>query len=319
MGIENGVENNMFYNNKNKTACVYEKAKVLLFDGTVSKINQIGNYVQHCKQNNVPLIIVANDFEDEALATVVFNVNKGNFQCAIIKTPGYFDIKLDYLKDIAQVTGATVVSQLHGLALETADPKVVLGEVTKMTATIDNTVLITNKKPDENYITSLEAQIEETKDNYRLKERLKALRGKAAIIQVGAESDLAAGEKLDRVEDAVAALNSAITNGVVAGGGATSLHVANKLSSQKNLGTKIIQESLVEHLCKILENSGVKKPQIGSYTKNIGLNIHTGEFCNLLKSGVADPANLLVEALTASIAATENIINTGCIIWQTQE
>ncbi len=319
MGLEKGVENNMFYNNKNRTACVYEKAKVLLFDGTVSKINQIGNYVQYCKQHNLPLIIVANDFEDEALATIVFNVNKGNFQCAIIKTPGYFDVKLDYLKDIAQVTGATVVSQLHGLSLESAVPKDVLGDVMKMTATTESSVFITNKKPDEDYITSLESQIEETKDNYRLKERLKALKGKAAIIKVGAESELAAGEKLDRVEDAVAALNSAITNGVVSGGGATSRYIASRLPVAKNLGVEIVKESLREHLLQILENSGVKEPDFSKYTKTNGLNIHSGKYCNLLKSGVADPANLLVEALTAAIAATENIINTGCIIWQTQD
>ena len=319
MQFDRGYLSPYFVTDPEKMECVLEEAYVLIYDKKISAMKDLLPILEKTAQSGKPLLLVAEDLEGEALATLVVNKIRGILKVAAVKAPGFGDRRKAMLDDIAVLSGGRVISEEIGLKLENA---VIgdLGRVKRIVIDKDNTTLVEgagNKKDIQGRIAQMRQQIEDTTSDYdreKLQERLAKLAGGVAIINVGAHTEVAMKEKKARVEDALHATKAAVEEGIVAGGGVALLRTLPALEKVKlsnpdeQVGVNIVKRAVEEPLRQIANNAGVEGSviveKIKADKKNVGYNAETDKIEDLVVAGVIDPTKVVRIALenAASIA-----------------
>jgi len=321
MQFDRGYLSPYFVTDPERMEATLENAMILLNEKKISSMKDLLPLLEQVAKMGKPLLIVAEDVEGEALATLVVNKLRGTLQVCAVKAPGFGDRRKAMLEDIAILTGGRVISEDLGIKLENVKLED-LGRAKKVTIDKDNTTIVegAGKQADiQGRVATIRRQIEETTSDYdreKLQERLAKLVGGVAVIKVGAATETELKEKKARVEDAMHATRAAVEEGIVPGGGVTLVRAARGLDSLKlddedeMIGVNIVKRALEEPLRKIVENAGKEGAVIVEKLKsekneNIGFNAETEEFEDLVKAGVIDPAKVSRTALqnAASIAA----------------
>jgi len=319
MQFDRGYQSPYFVTDPERMETVLEGCYLLIHDKKVSAMKDLLPVLEKIAQLNKPLLIIAEDVEGEALATLVVNKLRGTLQVAAVKAPGFGDRRKEMLQDIAILTGGRVISEETGFKLENATVAD-LGQAKRITIDKENTTIIEGlgkaQKVKER-INQIKVQIEETTSDYdreKLQERLAKLAGGVAVIKVGAATEIEMKEKKARVEDALAATRAAVEEGIVPGGGITLLHAAEaieklKLEGEEGIGATIVMKALEEPAKMIAKNAGKEGSVVVEELKKSkpewGYNAATGVYENMLEAGIVDPTKVARSALqnAASIAA----------------
>ena len=329
MQFDRGYLSPYFVTDAERMETVLDGAYILIYDKKISAMKDLLPVLEKVAQINRPLLIIAEDIEGEALATLVVNKLRGTLQVAAVKAPGFGDRRKAMLEDIATLTGGRVISEDAGLKLENtvvAD----LGQAKKISIDKDNTTIIEGAgkavKVKER-INQIKVQIEDTTSDYdreKLQERLAKLAGGVAVIKVGAATELEMKEKKARVEDALAATRAAVEEGIVPGGGITLLHAASvveklDLKDEEKIGADIVAKALYEPARMIAINAGQEGSVIVEKIKSqksheIGYNAATGEFVNMLEAGIVDPTKVSRSSLQNAASVAALLLTTEVII-----
>jgi len=322
MRFDKGFIAPYFATDTERMEAVLENAYVLLVSSKVAAVRDLLPVLEKVMQSGRPLLVVAEDVEGEALATLVVNKIRGTFKSVAVKAPGFGERRKAMLQDIAILTGATVISEEVGLKLENAGLEL-LGSARKIVVTKDETTIVEGAGSEDDIkgrISQIKAEIENTDSDYdreKLQERLAKLSGGVAVIKVGAATEVELKEKKHRIEDAVSTTKAAIEEGVVPGGGVALLRsqtrileTAEKLSGDESTGARIVAKAVEAPLNQIAVNAGLEGGVIVDKVRHLkgkshGLNAATGEYEDLVKAGVIDAAKVTRSALqnAASIAA----------------
>ncbi|MDE5799455.1 MAG: chaperonin GroEL [Paramuribaculum sp.] len=334
MQFDRGYISPYFVTNPEKMECDMESPFVLLYDKKISNLKDILPLLEASAQSGRPLLIIAEDVDQEALATLVVNRLRGSLKICAVKAPGFGDRRKEMLEDIAILTGGIVVSEEKGMKLESATVDM-LGRAEKITVNKENTTIINgegNKQAIADRVAQIKAQIEQTKSDYdreKLQERLAKLAGGVAVLHVGAPSEVEMKEKKDRVDDALSATRAAIAEGIVPGGGVAYIRCVEKLESLKGdnddetTGILIVRRAIEEPLRQIVANAGVEGAvvvqKVKEGTGDFGYNARTGEYENLLAAGVIDPAKVARVALENAASIAGMFLTTECVIADKKE
>jgi chaperonin GroEL len=330
MQFDKGYLSPYFVTDPDRQEAVLEDAFILLNQGKISTVQSLLPVLEGVMKTGKPLVIIAEDLEGEALATLVVNKIRGTFHAAAVKAPGFGDRRKAMLQDMAVLTGAQVISEDVGLKLENTTLDL-LGQAKRVIITKDNTTIVDGAGSEDDVkgrIAQIKAEIENTDsdwDREKLQERLAKLAGGVAVIKVGAATEVELKEKKHRIEDAVSSVRAAIEEGVVAGGGTALIRaraavasVADSLEGDEQTGAKLVWEALTAPARNIAENAGlegnVMVRSVEAEKGNKGLNAATGEIVDLVKAGIIDPAKVTRAALqnAASIAAL--VLTTECLV-----
>ena len=328
MQFDKGYLSPYFVTNPDAMECELEDPFVLLFEKKITNLQDMLPLLQAVAKTGRPLMIIAEDVEGEALATLVVNKLRGTFQVCAVKAPGFGDRRKAILEDIAILTGGRLISEDIGVKLENVQ-LTDLGRAKKVVVDKDNTTIVDGlgKKADiEARVNVIKKQIEETTSDYdreKLQERLAKLAGGVALIKVGAATEAAMKEKKDRVDDALHATRAAVEEGIVPGGGVAYLRAqkavdALKLEGDEAVGAKIIARAIEAPLRKLVENAGQEAALVIANVKKAsgtnGYNVRTGEYCDLLKAGVVDPAKVTRSALQNAASIAGLLLTTDCMV-----
>jgi chaperonin GroEL len=329
MQFDRGYLSPYFVTDPERMECVLEDAYILVHEKKISSMKDLLPLLELTAKMNKPLMIIAEDVDGEALATLVVNKLRGTLQCAAVKAPGFGDRRKAMLEDIAILTGGKAVTEDLGIKLENVKIED-LGRAKKVTIDKDNTTIVAGagKASDiEGRIKQLRLQIEETTSDYdkeKLQERLAKLVGGVAVIKVGAATETELKEKKARVEDAMHATRAAVEEGIVPGGGTALLRCLPalerlKLHDDEATGVNIVKRALEEPLRQIAQNAGHEGPVVvgrvrESKDENFGFNAETGEFGDLVKAGVIDPAKVTRLALQNAASIVSLMLTTEVLI-----
>jgi chaperonin GroEL len=329
MQFDRGYISPYFITDTEKMEAVYENPYVLIFDKKISVMKDLLSLLEKVVQTGRPLIIISEDVEGEALATLVVNKIRGSLKVAAIKAPGFGDRRKEMLEDIAVLTGGAVISEDKGRKLEDTMLQD-LGEADKITIDKDNTTIISGKgkKSDiEGRVNQIKAQIGTTTSDYdkeKLQERLAKLAGGVAVIYVGAASEIEMKEKKDRFDDALHATRAAIEEGIIPGGGIGYIRAITAIEKMKGdnddetTGIMIVKRALEEPLRQIVENAGLDGAVVAQKVKegkdDFGYNVRTEKYENLLKSGVIDPTKVARIALENAASIAGMLLTTECVL-----
>ena len=334
MQFDRGYLSPYFVTNTEKMEVELDHPYILIYDKKISSMKELLPVLEPVAQSGKPLLIIAEDVDGEALATLVVNKIRGALKVAAVKAPGFGDRRKAMLEDIAILTGGTVISEERGFKLENATPDM-LGRAEKINIDKDNTTLVNgagDKSAIKGRIAEIKAQIEKTTSDYdreKLQERLAKLSGGVAILYIGAATEVEMKEKKDRVDDALHATRAAVQEGVVVGGGVALVRAASALDKLKgenedqDTGINIIRVAIEAPLRTIVSNAGgepsVVVNKIRDNKGNYGYNARTDKYEDLFKTGVIDPTKVTRLALenAASIAAL--LLTTECVVADVKE
>jgi len=334
MQFDRGYLSPYFVTNTEKMEVELDHPYILIYDKKISSMKELLPVLEPVAQSGKPLLIIAEDVDGEALATIVVNKIRGALKVAAVKAPGFGDRRKAMLEDIAILTGGTVISEERGFKLENATVDM-LGRAEKINIDKDNTTLVNgagDKSAIKGRIAEIKAQIEKTTSDYdkeKLQERLAKLSGGVAILYIGAATEVEMKEKKDRVDDALHATRAAVQEGVVVGGGVALIRASSALDSLKganedqDTGINIIRIAIESPLRTIVSNAGgepsVVVNKIRDNKGNFGYNARTDKYEDLIKAGVIDPTKVTRLALenAASIAAL--LLTTECVVADVKE
>jgi len=329
MQFDRGYISPYFVTNSEKMEAELENPYILIYDKKISNMKDILHILEKVAQGGRPLLIIAEDLEGEALATLVVNKLRGTIKVAAVKAPGFGDRRKEMLQDIAVLTKGIVISEEQGYKLENADLSY-LGVATTVTIDKDNTTIVGGKGKKEDItarINQIKAQIEVTTSDYdkeKLQERLAKLSGGVAVLNIGAATEMEMKEKKDRVDDALHATRAAVEEGIVPGGGVAFIRAIETLEKFKGsnedetTGVAIVKRALEEPLRQIVENAGIEGSIVVQKVKegkaDYGFNARTEEYENLLKAGVIDPTKVTRIALENAASIAGMLLTTECVI-----
>lgn len=333
MQFDRGYVSPYMITDSERMEAVLDEPFILLTDKKISMIKDLLPILEKIIQKGKPLIIIAEDVEGEALATLVVNKLRGVLNVVAIKAPGFGDRRKAMLSDIAIVTGGQVISEEVGMTLENATPEL-LGSARQVKITKDETTIIDGKGSSQeikNRISQIKVQIDDTTSDYdreKLQERLAKLSGGVAVIQVGAATETEMKEKKHRIEDALSATRAAVEEGVVPGGGVALLQIAPALDKLKETGDvatgiALVRKALAEPLRQIANNAGVEGSviveKVSSMEQGKGFNALTGEYVNMVAAGIVDPAKVTRSALQNAASIAAMLLTTECLVAEIPE
>ena len=334
MQFDRGYISPYFVTNSEKMECEMDSPYILLYDKKISNLKDMLPILEAVAQSGRPLLIIAEDVDNEALATLVVNRLRGSLKICAVKAPGFGDRRKEMLEDIAILTGGVVISEIKGMQLAQATVND-LGSAEKVTVNKDNTTIINgagSKDAIANRIAQIKSQIETTTSNYdkeKLQERLAKMAGGVAVLYIGAPSEVEMKEKKDRVDDALSATKAAIAEGIVPGGGVAYIRCLNSLDELKgdnddeNTGIAIIRRAIEEPMRQIMNNAGVEGAvilqKVKDNTGDFGYNARTDTFENFFETGVIDPAKVTRVALENAASIAGMFLTTECVIADKKE
>ena len=334
MQFDRGYISPYFVTNTEKMECEMENPYILIYDKKISALKDMLPVLEASAQSGRPLLIIAEDVDSEALATLVVNRLRGSLKVCAVKAPGFGDRRKEMLEDIAVLTGGVVISEEKGLKLD-ATTLDMLGRAEKVTINKDNTVIVNglgSKDAIAARVAQIKAQIETTTSDYdreKLQERLAKLAGGVAVLYIGAVSEVEMKEKKDRVDDALSATRAAIAEGIVPGGGVTYIRCIEMLESLKGenedetTGIEIVKRAIEAPLRQIVANAGLEGAVILQKVRegkgDFGYNARTGEYENFFAAGVIDPAKVTRVALENAASIAGMFLTTECVIAEKKE
>lgn len=334
MQFDRGYLSPYFVTNTENMEAEMERPYILIYDKKISSMKELLPVLEQVAQTGKPLVIIAEEVEGEALATLVVNKIRGALRVAAVKAPGFGDRRKAMLEDIAILTGGTVISEEQGYKLENATLDY-LGTAEKVVIDKDNTTVINGSGKKENItarINEIKAQIEKTTSDYdreKLQERLAKLSGGVAVLYIGAATEVEMKEKKDRVDDALHATRAAIAEGIVAGGGVALIRAAADLdkvathNEDEKTGVDIIRRAIEAPLRTIVSNAGLEASVIVNKVKegkdDFGYNAREDKFENLIKIGVIDPAKVTRLALENAASVSGLLLTTEAVIAEEKE
>lgn len=334
MQFDRGYLSPYFVTNTEKMEVDMENPFILIYDKKISVLKDILPLLEASVQSGRPLLIIAEDVDSEALATLVVNRLRGSLKICAVKAPGFGDRRKEMLEDIAVLTGGIVISEEKGLKLDSATVEM-LGTAEKITVNKENTVIVNGAGSKEciaTRVAQIKSQIETTTSDYdreKLQERLAKLAGGVAVLYVGAASEVEMKEKKDRVDDALSATRAAIEEGTVPGGGTAYIRAIASLENMKGdnedetTGIEIIKRAIEEPLRQIAANAGVEGAvivqKVSEGTGSFGYNARTGVYEDLVANGVIDPAKVTRVALENAASIAGMFLTTECVIVEKKE
>jgi len=334
MQFDRGYLSPYFVTDADKMIATLENPYILLFDKKISNLQEILPILEPVSQSGRPLLIIAEDVDGQALATLVVNKLRGGLKIAAVKAPGFGDRRKAMLEDIAILTNGTVISEERGFSLENADLSM-LGSAETITIDKDNTTIVNGGGDEGNIkvrVSQIKSQIETTTSDYdkeKLQERLAKLAGGVAVLYVGAASEVEMKEKKDRVDDALNATRAAVEEGIIAGGGVALVRAQKTLSTVKaenadeETGISIISRAIEAPLRIISENAGkegsVVCAKVKEGKKDFGYNAKTDEYVDMLKAGIIDPKKVTRVALENAASVSGMILTTECALIDIKE
>ena len=334
MQFDRGFLSPYFVTDADKMIATLENPYVLLFDKKISNLQEILPILEPVSQSGRPLLIIAEDVDGQALATLVVNKLRGGLKIAAVKAPGFGDRRKAMLEDIAILTNGTVISEERGFSLENADLSM-LGSAETITIDKDNTTIVNGAGDEGNIkvrVSQIKSQIETSTSDYdkeKLQERLAKLAGGVAVLYVGAASEVEMKEKKDRVDDALNATRAAVEEGIIAGGGVALVRAKKVLTDVKSenadeeTGINIIARAIESPLRTIAENAGKEGSVICAKViegkKDFGYNAKTDEYVDMLKAGIIDPKKVTRVALENAASVSGMILTTECALIDIKE
>ena len=331
MQFDRGYLSPYFATNRDTMTAVLESPFILIFDKKISNMKDLLPVLEKVVQANKPLLIIAEDVEGEALATLVVNTIRGTINAVAVKAPGFGDRRKAMLEDIAILTGGQVISEELGLKLENTTLDM-LGKAKTVKVEKENTTIINGggaASDIKDRIAQIRAQIADTTSDYdreKLQERLAKLAGGVAVINVGAATEVELKEKKHRVEDALSATRAAIEEGVIAGGGVTLIQIVqtlektnmDDLTADEKVGFNIVKRALEEPIRQIAENAGLDGAVIAEKAKGskkgVGFDANKMEWVDMVKSGIIDPAKVTRSALQNAASIASLLLTTECVV-----
>ncbi len=329
MQFDRGYLSPYFINNQDNMSAELEDPYILLFDKKISNIRDLLPVLENVAKAGKPLLIIAEDIEGEALATLVVNSMRGIVKVAAVKAPGFGDRRKAMLEDIAVLTGATVISEEVGLSLDKATLDD-LGSAKRITVSKENTTIIDGHgqvSDIEGRVSQIRVQVEETTSDYdreKLQERVAKLAGGVAVVKVGAATEIEMKEKKARVEDALHATRAAVEEGILPGGGVALIRAFAAVDKVKgdnhdqDIGIAIARRAMEDPLRQIVENAGdeasVVMAKVAEGKDNFGYNAATGEYGDMVKMGILDPTKVVRTALQNAASIAGLLITTECMV-----
>ena len=313
-----------------KMEAVFDNPYILITDKKITNIQDILPVLEQIVQTGSKLLIIAEDVEGEALATLVVNKIRGTFNCVAVKAPGFGDRRKDMLQDIAILTGGTVISEEVGLDLKDATIDM-LGRAASIKVSKENTVIVDgagDKAAIKERVALIRNQIEQSTSDFdkeKMQERVAKLAGGVAVIKVGAATETEMKEKKLRIEDALAATRAAVEEGIIGGGGSTYIHVAKDVKAlldtttgDEKTGVRIILKALESPLYQIVANAGLEPAvvinKVKELEKGTGFNALTEEYVNMIEGGIIDPTKVTRSALQNATSVASTFLTTECIV-----
>jgi chaperonin GroEL len=334
MQFDRGYISPYFVTDTEKMEAVYENPYILIYDKKISVMKDLLPILEKVAQSGRPMLIIAEDVETEALATLVVNKLRGGLKVVAVKAPGFGDRRKEMLEDIAVLTGGTVISEEKGYKLEDATLDY-LGNAEKVSIDKENTTIVSgkgNKEDIDGRVAQIKKQIETTTSDYdkeKLQERLAKLAGGVAVIYVGAASEVEMKEKKDRFDDALNATRAAIEEGIIPGGGVGYLRAISALTDLKGenedqtTGIAILKRALEEPLRQIVENAGMEGSVVVNKVKegkdDFGFNAHTEVYESLYEAGVIDPTKVARVALENAASIAGMLLTTECVLAESKD
>jgi chaperonin GroEL len=328
MQFDKGYISPYFVTDSEKMEAVFDDPKILIVEKKVSSIQEILPLLEQVVQMQKPFIIIAEDLEGEALATLVVNKLRGTLKVAAVKAPGFGDRRKEMMKDIAILTGGQVVSEELGHKLDSVGIEV-LGSAARIHITKDHTTIVEGKGAEDaikGRIEQIKMAIENSDSDYdreKLQERLAKLAGGVAVIRAGAATETELKEKKHRLEDALSATRAAVEEGIVPGGGSTLIHISHvldklKLKGDEALGVQIVRNAITQPLRVIANNAGaegsVVVERVRELKKGHGYNAVNGEYVDMMEAGIVDPAKVTRAALQNATSIASMVLTTETLI-----